>query len=276
MSNKILIIDDDRAFANLLSSFLGTIDKYELKIAYNIDEAIDQIDNFLPNLIITDLRLKQGREGLAIFDYLNEHHLDIPTIIITAFGDKQNLLKCIEKRPHYLFEKSQNFADLKLKVTEILMNKKKRNKPHLATVRSLLFNLPRQQHFNLLLEGIEHLTLDEYKDLEEELPLLRLSVQESTQAKDMSDKTDLEREAAGLIPISIIKKSNVYYEKQSYKSKTTGKRTVYAYFYLRWTGDDGKPAQQYLGKYEDIQDPIILDKIHERYPEFKPAKINKY
>ncbi len=282
----ILIIDDEKSFANLLKSFLGIKEEgkkaYQIEIAHNLESAIALIEseNSRPDLIITDLRLKKGLEGLAIFDYLKENNLDIPTIIITAFGNKENILKCIPKRPYYLLEKTGSFDYLKKKIDQILTEVKSQNKskrkPSVATARALLKNLPRKQHFNLLLERIEKLTLSEYEELEEELPLLRLSIKDGEQEKTEINKIDLEREAQGLLPISIIEKGNIYMEKHSYKSKTTGKRSIYPYFYLRWTCDDGSTDFEYLGRYEKIKDPIILEKIHQQFPEFKIPDVKKY
>lgn len=275
---KILIIDDEKSFANLLKTFLQTNqdkkDIYQIELAYQLDEALTKIDSFLPDLIITDLRLERELEGLEIFDYLKENNLDIPVIIITAYGNKQNILRCISKRPHYLFEKAGEFGYLKQKISQILTEVKdnSRTKPHLATVRSSLDKLPRNQHFQLVLERIESLNLEEYNELTEELPLLRLSIKDGEFEQKQLDKIDRDREARGLIPLSLIEKGNIYCEKQSHKSKITGKRTVYAYFYLRWLGDDGKQEFKYLGRYEKIKDPLILEKIHLKYPEFKKNK----
>ena len=282
---RILIIDDEQGFANVLKSFLemdeGGKALYEIEIVNSLEQAILKLEdeNSLPDLILADLRLEKGVEGLAIFDYLNEHNLEIPGIIVTAFGDKKNLLKSIPKRPYYLYEKSQDFAPLKKIIEQILteVKNKSRNKtPHLATVKSLVKKLPKKQHLDLILNSIENLTLEEYEELEEELPLLRLSIKDAEQEKKEIDKIDLEREQQGLIPLSIIEKAGIYYEKHSYKSKITGKRNVYPYFYLRWVDENGKQDFIYLGSYKKIKDPIILEKIHEQYPEFKRPNLKKY
>ena len=98
---RILIIDDDQGFANVLKTLLQTNETgkkpYEIDVVHTLDNGISKLEdeNSLPNLIITDLRLDKGIEGLAIFDYLKTNNLDIPTVILTAFGDKKNLLKCL-------------------------------------------------------------------------------------------------------------------------------------------------------------------------------------
>ena len=126
----------------------------------------------------------------------------------------------------------------------------------MATVKSLVKNLPRKQHFDLILDRIESLTLEEYEELQDELPLLRLSIKDAEQEKKEINKIDLEREQKGLIPLSIIEKARVYHEPRSHQSKKTGKRLVYDYFYLRWLDEKGKNDFRYLGKYEKIKDPI--------------------
>ncbi len=281
---RILIIDDDQGFANVLKTLLQTNETgkkpYEIDVVHTLDNGISKLEdeNSLPNLIITDLRLDKGIEGLAIFDYLKANNLDIPTVILTAFGDKKNLLKCLPKRPYDLFEKSGNFEVMKKRIAQILTEVKSQSRPtpHLATVKSLVKNLPKKKHFDLILDRIESLTLEEYEELQEEMPLLRLSIKDAEQEKKEINKIDLEREQQGLIPLSIIEKATPYNEPRSHQSKKTGKRVVHNYFYLRWIDKKGKRHFRYLGKYEKIKDPILLDKIHEQYPEFKKPDVKKY
>ena len=279
---RILIIDDEQSFAGLLKSFLQATPeekkRYEIEIANNLDDAINQIDRFLPELIITDLRLDKGLEGLAVFDYLKENNLDIPTVIVTAFGNRENLIKCISKRPYYLAEKSRGFEELKQKVSEIVAEVKStsRGKPHLGTLKNLLGNLPESQHFQLILDQIENFSLQQYQELEEELPLLRLSIQDENRKKKKLDIADQERIAQGLVPLSLLDRGTVHCEKKSYKSKATGERKVYTYFYLRWIKDDGRHAGRLLGKLREIKDPLVLEKIYLKYPELKAERLNKY
>ena len=278
----ILIVEDEQHFASLLKSFLQTTQaektKYQIEIASDLDEAIRLIDKLLPDLIVTDLRLDKGLEGLAVFDYLQENSLDIPTIILTAYGDKENLMKCIPKRPYYLFEKAGGFESLKQKISQIITERKSgsRAKPHLGTVKSLLNKLPQTQHFQLILDRIEDFDLEELSSLEDELPLLRLSITEQKRKQKKIEKIDQTREVQGLVSLALLKKGTVHCEKHSYKSKATGERKVYTYFYLRWIKDNGKHAGKLLGKLEDIDDPLILEKIYQKYPELKVKRLNKY
>ena len=278
---KILIIDDEASFASLLKSFLQTAQseasKYLIEIADSLDKALDLIDKFVPDLIITDLRLEKGLEGLAVFDYLEENDLDTPIIIVTAFGNRENLLKCIPKRPYYLAEKVGGFEALKEKVTEIVKQIKTKEKatPHLGRVKSLLDRLPQGQHFQLILDRIERFTPQQYAELEEEIPLLKLSVQEGYKEKKDLERIDEQRRAEGLIPLSLLQKGTVHCEKHAYKLKTTGERKIYTYFYLRWIRDNGKHAGKVLGKLKDIEDPLLLEKIYEKYPEFKAERLKQ-
>ena len=279
--DRILIVEDEQIVASLLKSFLLATQeeksKYQIELAHNLSEAIEQIEKFLPDLIVTDLRLDKGLEGLAVFDFLEENNLKIPTIILTAYGDKENLLKCIEKRPHYLFEKARGFEELKDKITQIITEQKSKSrvKPHVATVKSLLDKLPPSQHFQLILDRIENFTLEEISELEDELPLLRLSIKEEQQEQKNIEVIDRRREVKGLVPLSLLNKGTIHCEKHSYKLKTTGERKVYPYFYLRWM-DNGKHAGKFLGRLEKIEDPLVLEKIYQKYPEFKAKRLNKY
>lgn len=279
---KILIVDDEQNYARLLKKFLMRSQKnktkskhkhYEIELSFELEEALAKIEQILPDVIITDLRLDQELEGLEILDYLKENNLDIPTIIVTAYGNKQNILKCLEKRPYCLFEKSEQFESLNEKIESKLegilreAKSKTRAKPHLATVRSSLEKLPRSQHLQLLLERLGLLTKEEYDKISDEMQSLRFLIGDDEQKQKQIDKIDRERKSKGLIPLSTINKSNVLILQKSYVSKATGQKKFYPYFLLRSINDRGEIINKYLGKYELISDPLILEKIKNKFSE---------
>lgn len=80
---KILIIDDDPVFTEILSDQL--VDRYELTVMHDGDQAVNilQKDDF--NLVVTDI-LVPGRDGIEITQHLIKHKPEMPIIAVSGGG----------------------------------------------------------------------------------------------------------------------------------------------------------------------------------------------
>ena len=61
---KILIVDDDENIADLISLYL-TKECYETKMVYNGEDALTEVEQFKPDLILLDLMLP-GMDGYQV------------------------------------------------------------------------------------------------------------------------------------------------------------------------------------------------------------------
>lgn len=83
---RILIIEDDIAFANALSSHLED-SGFEIAHSKNIDEGLEKMREFRPQGITLDLQYEHGPLGVNIFKILffENNYLDyLPTIIVVS------------------------------------------------------------------------------------------------------------------------------------------------------------------------------------------------
>jgi DNA-binding response OmpR family regulator len=80
--NRILIVEDEEF---LIDSYLArfSLEKFELKIARNGNEALSLFDTFHPNLIILDLIMSQ-KDGLTVLQALKHKSLPKPIPVIVA------------------------------------------------------------------------------------------------------------------------------------------------------------------------------------------------
>tara|TARA_Y100001970_G_scaffold78745_1_gene100269 strand:- start:380 stop:1078 length:699 start_codon:yes stop_codon:yes gene_type:complete len=82
--NKILIIDDDVKLTNLLEEFFHS-HTFKTKVLNNPINAIDIIDQFIPDLIILDITLPE-LDGFQVLRQIREEH-ETPVIMLTARGE---------------------------------------------------------------------------------------------------------------------------------------------------------------------------------------------
>ena len=81
---KILLVDDDVELTNLVSQFLLK-NGYQVRAIHDGERALEQVDSYLPDLIVLDLMLP-GTDGLTICRQIRpEFHG--PIIMLTALND---------------------------------------------------------------------------------------------------------------------------------------------------------------------------------------------
>ncbi len=83
-SAKILIVDDDPSLLRLLGIRLSAAG-YEVESAANAKIALGRLQNFIPQVVISDLRM-EGMDGMALFEQIRVQHPNIPVVIMTAHG----------------------------------------------------------------------------------------------------------------------------------------------------------------------------------------------
>ena len=112
----ILVIDDDAAMRSLLADELGEFGCRVVQAAHG-GEALAQLQNATPSLVVTDLNMKDG--GFEFIRCLKTTIPHCPIIIVTAFGDAQTRARAKEVGAGGYFDKPVRMADLKSLVKEV-------------------------------------------------------------------------------------------------------------------------------------------------------------
>lgn len=96
MSEKILIVDDEPDMLKLLSMILREKTPYEITTTNNPLEALELAKKGSFDLVISDLKMP-GLDGLELIEAVKKVDLDIPIIIITAYGTVESAMEAIQK-----------------------------------------------------------------------------------------------------------------------------------------------------------------------------------
>lgn len=81
---RILLVDDDTDLLRLMELRLGA-NGLSVKALDNAESAIGQITTFQPHVVVTDLKMP-GMDGMALFEWIQQRHIHLPVIILTAHG----------------------------------------------------------------------------------------------------------------------------------------------------------------------------------------------
>ncbi|MBC7567744.1 MAG: sigma-54-dependent Fis family transcriptional regulator, partial [Pedobacter sp.] len=91
---RILIIEDDRTFSQILEGFLKK-HNHDPHITYSVGKSFDILEKQYFDLLLVDYRLPDGT-GLEILTYLRDKGIPTPIIIMTSFNDVKTAVKSIQ------------------------------------------------------------------------------------------------------------------------------------------------------------------------------------
>ena len=114
--SRVLVIEDDAAFRVTLVDALRAAGFSVLAMAA-ADTALTHVDGWLsgkespPDAIVTDLKMR-GASGLDLVTVLRGRGLDIPVVLVTAFGDRDVHRRAALAGATSVFDKPFDLDDL--------------------------------------------------------------------------------------------------------------------------------------------------------------------
>lgn len=102
---KILIVEDEPyERLGLKEQISATYDPDNIRVAGSVEEAIDAVNSWVPDLILLDIRLK-GKSGFEVARYVKKEYPAIEIIIITAYNEFEYARKALGFRINYYLSK---------------------------------------------------------------------------------------------------------------------------------------------------------------------------
>ena len=96
MNNEILVIDDNSDIRTLISGILK--DKgFDVRIATNYDQALNEIESKLPDVAIVDVKLDKGDvDGINLLNEINKIDKNVPVIMISGHANVQMAIDALK------------------------------------------------------------------------------------------------------------------------------------------------------------------------------------
>ena len=105
MISDILIVDDEADIRELVSGILED-EGYATRLAKNSDEALSQVEERKPHLVILDIWLQGSRmDGLEVLNQIKKRHPDLPVVIISGHGNVETAVTAIKLGAYDYVEK---------------------------------------------------------------------------------------------------------------------------------------------------------------------------
>ena len=116
---RILVVDDERHLTALLGRIL-TQSGYQVKTASSGISAIGKIDDFSPNLVITDLKMPDIN-GLDLLRKVRSERPEIDFIILTTYATVENAVEAIKEGAlDYLIKPLKDPDELRMAVSRVV------------------------------------------------------------------------------------------------------------------------------------------------------------
>ncbi len=115
MKEKILVVDDVDTIARVYARFLER-QGYEVRIAFNGDEALIEYERFKPDLIISDIRMPK-MSGFELANQIRKKNPKQKIILMTGYADEAEVLEQQKNQGFPFFTKP---ADLQTTVSDIV------------------------------------------------------------------------------------------------------------------------------------------------------------
>lgn len=94
-SYRVLLVDDDDDLLHLISVRLKA-NHYLVNAVSDAEKALSLLPVFKPHVVITDLKMP-GMDGLALFREIQERHLGLPVIVLTAHGTIPDAVAAVQE-----------------------------------------------------------------------------------------------------------------------------------------------------------------------------------
>ena len=120
---KILVVDDETDLQVLIKQkFRKKIRdrSYEFVFAVNGKDALKQLQQHKDvDIVLSDINMPE-MDGLTLLSKLNESHSLLKSVIVSAYGDMENIRMAMNRGAFDFVTKPINFSDLELTIEKTL------------------------------------------------------------------------------------------------------------------------------------------------------------
>lgn len=156
---NILVVEDQRAVAGALRMRLRGLGYDVMAIATDGKEAIEKAGELRPDLILMDIRLGEGMDGIEAAHRIRAEY-DIPVVYVSAYADRELLDRAKETHPAGFINKPFTTKDLLTTINLALDQASSRDAPEEidVTARDAVLTTDVEGNVTFISHGAEVLT----------------------------------------------------------------------------------------------------------------------
>jgi two-component system response regulator AtoC len=128
-SKRILVADDDAGILGLLENFL-TGEGYEFDAANSGEEALEKAKSNPPDLLLVDVYMPPGIDGIEVIKQLQAEKLQVPVIAFTAEGGSQMAIEAMQLGAYDYITKPFDLDELALTIKRLFEHQELQQQVH--------------------------------------------------------------------------------------------------------------------------------------------------
>lgn len=109
---KALLIDDDKKFCHTFQTLAEST--FELTITHSGRDGLEALNKFTPEVVLLDLKLGKGMNGIEVLKRIKKSHPDLPVIMITDYAEVDTAVEAMKLGALHYMSKSPKIEELKL------------------------------------------------------------------------------------------------------------------------------------------------------------------
>ena len=145
---RILIVDDSQVERLLAKSLAEKNPQFQVDLAIDGEDALEQIQQSRPKLVLTDL-LMPNMDGLELLQRMRRDYPAIPVVLMTQFGDETTAVKALEAGAASYVPKARQAECLLPTIERVLdhasADRRRRNLSQCLLEHNCRYSLPNDQ-----------------------------------------------------------------------------------------------------------------------------------
>ena len=130
---RILVVDDEVNARTALCELLRD-EGYAVESAADGFKALGKVADFAPDLVLTDLKMP-GMDGIQLLGKLHEQDVDLPVIVMTAFGEVETAVGAMRAGARDYLSKPVNVGELSVVLSRELEQRRLRQEAGMLRAR---------------------------------------------------------------------------------------------------------------------------------------------
>ncbi len=106
---RVLVVDDEESLRDVLEVLIST-KGHEVETAASVEEAKAHLQRSFFDLVVTDLRLEPGGDGMHVVEAARALEVAPEVIVMTAYGSREKAQRAISKGASFYLEKGPHLA----------------------------------------------------------------------------------------------------------------------------------------------------------------------